>query len=79
MIVYSPYMSLYYWRVLKNYVNNPFDVFSQDPAKCRFSQKYNHSAGCLEIKMTDNASCLRFKTDAAQVLASAPPSPDAAA
>jgi len=41
-------------------------LYLQDPIKCRFTQKYNHSAGCLEMKMTDNAVCLQYKTDAAQ-------------
>lgn len=41
-------------------------LYLQDPMKCRFSHKYNHSAGGLEMKMTDNTVCLQFKTDAAQ-------------
>jgi len=29
--------------------------------------KYDHSAGALVLKMTDDVVCLQFKTDAAQV------------
>lgn len=29
--------------------------------------KYDHSAGALILKMTDDVVCLQFKTDAAQV------------
>ena len=32
----------------------------------RYSTKYNHSEGCLVVKMTDDVVCLQYKTDAAQ-------------
>lgn len=41
-------------------------LYLKDPMKCRFTQKYNHAAGCLVMKMTDNAVCLQFKTEEAQ-------------
>jgi len=40
-------------------------LYLQDPMKVRYSTKYDHSAGCLEMKMTDDAVCLQFKSDAA--------------
>lgn len=30
--------------------------------------KYDHSAGALVLKTTDDVVCLQFKTDAAQVI-----------
>ena len=32
----------------------------------RYSTKYNHSEGCLVLKLTDNVTCLQYKTEAAQ-------------
>jgi len=37
-------------------------LYLQDPKKCRFTHQYNHSAGELKMKMTDNHMCLQFKT-----------------
>ena len=34
-------------------------LYLQDPMKVRYSTKYNHSAGYLELKMTDDAVCLQ--------------------
>ena len=33
----------------------------------RYVMKYDHNAGALVVKMTDNVVCLQFKSDAAQV------------
>merc|ERR1712046_17873 len=41
-------------------------LYLQDPMKVRYSTKYNHSEGCLVVKMTDDVVCLQYKTDAAQ-------------
>jgi len=41
-------------------------LYLQDPMKVRYSMKYNHSKGALEMKMTDDIVCLQYKTDAAQ-------------
>ncbi len=41
----------------------PWNVF-----QARYVMKYDHKAGALVLKMTDDAVCLQFKTDAAQVL-----------
>jgi len=41
-------------------------LYLQDPMKCRFVSKYNHSDGFLELKMTDDVVCLQFKTESAQ-------------
>ena len=40
-------------------------LYLQDPMKVRYSTKYDHSAGCLVVKMTDDVHCLQYKTDLA--------------
>lgn len=40
-------------------------LYLQDPLKARYNLKYNHLAGGLEMKMTDNVVCLQYKTDSA--------------
>ena len=34
--------------------------------QARYSLKYDHSKGALEMKMTDDVVCLQYKSDAAQ-------------
>ena len=34
--------------------------------QARYNMKYHHSEGILEMKMTDDAVVLQYKTDAAQ-------------
>ena len=34
-------------------------VIFKAPMKCRYSTKYNHSMGVMEMKMTDDAVCLQ--------------------
>jgi signal recognition particle subunit SRP9 len=41
-------------------------LYLQDPNKARYTLKYDHSAGALSMKMTDDVVCLQYKTDAAQ-------------
>ena len=41
-------------------------LYLQDPMKVRYTTKYDHSKGCLVLKMTDNVVCLQYKTEAAQ-------------
>lgn len=41
-------------------------LYLQDPMKVRYSTKYDHSVGCLVVKMTDDVVCLQYKTDLAQ-------------
>jgi len=41
-------------------------LYLQNPKQCRFTHQYNHSAGLLKMKMTNNHVCLQYKTDAAQ-------------
>lgn len=41
-------------------------LYLQDPMKVRYVMKYDHSAGALVVKMTDDVVCLQFKSDAAQ-------------
>lgn len=41
-------------------------LYLQDPMKARYVIQYDHNAGNLNMKMTDDVVCLQFKTDAAQ-------------
>ena len=41
-------------------------LYLQDPMKVRYTTKYDHAAGALVLKMTDNVVCLQYKTEAAQ-------------
>ena len=34
-------------------------LYLQDPMKVRYSTKYDHSEGCLVVKMTDDVVCLQ--------------------
>ena len=40
-------------------------LYLQCPMKARYVIQYNHSAGSLEMKLTDDTVCLQYKTDAA--------------
>lgn len=41
-------------------------LYFQDSMNVRYTMKYNHALGALEMKMTDDVICLQYKTDAAQ-------------
>ena len=41
-------------------------LYLQDPMKVRYTTKYDHSNGCMILKMTDDVVCLQFKSEAAQ-------------
>ena len=41
-------------------------LYLKDPMKVRYTTKYDHAAGCLVLKMTDNSECLQYKTELAQ-------------
>ncbi len=41
-------------------------LYLQDPMRARYNIKYDHGAGTLHMKMTDDAVCLQYKSDAAQ-------------
>jgi len=43
-------------------------LYLQDPYKTRYSLSYNHKGGYFKVKMTDNATCLQYKTEIAQDL-----------
>lgn len=44
------------------------DLFRAEPLRTRCVTKYRHCDGKLEIKVTDDRECLKFKTDQAQDL-----------
>ncbi|KAG7199958.1 hypothetical protein KM043_014387 [Ampulex compressa] len=43
-------------------------LYLQDPMKARYTMKYCHNKGVLYLKLTDNRTCLQYKTEIAQDL-----------
>mmetsp|Transcript_28742 Transcript_28742/g.39727 ORF Transcript_28742/g.39727 Transcript_28742/m.39727 type:complete len:115 (+) Transcript_28742:265-609(+) len=43
-------------------------LFRAEPLRTRFVTKYRHCDGKLEVKVTDDRVCLKYKTDQAQDL-----------
>ncbi|KAL2731663.1 signal recognition particle 9 kDa protein-like, partial [Vespula maculifrons] len=43
-------------------------LYLQNPMKARYSMKYCHNKGVLWLKLTDNCTCLQYKTEIAQDL-----------
>ncbi|KAI3435566.1 hypothetical protein D9Q98_001631 [Chlorella vulgaris] len=39
------------------------DLYHNSPLKTRFTTKYRHCDGKLILKVTDDATCLQYKTD----------------
>ncbi|XP_031618318.1 signal recognition particle 9 kDa protein [Contarinia nasturtii] len=39
------------------------NMFMQNPEKCRFTLKYIHSKGLIQLKFTDNEKCIQYKTE----------------
>lgn len=42
------------------------NLYIQDPKKARFVMKYTHCQSTLNIKLTDDATCLQYKTEIVQ-------------
>ncbi|XP_054285091.1 signal recognition particle 9 kDa protein-like [Macrosteles quadrilineatus] len=42
------------------------NIYLQDPLRARYSLKYNHSRSSLSVKMTDDVTCVQYKTEVAQ-------------
>ncbi|XP_055325100.1 signal recognition particle 9 kDa protein [Sitodiplosis mosellana] len=38
-------------------------MFMQNPGNCRFTLKYIHSKGLIQLKFTDNVKCIQYKTE----------------
>jgi len=43
-------------------------LYLSNPAKTRYSVKYRHKEGKLELKVTDDKVCIKYKSDQAQDL-----------
>ncbi|CAG7835699.1 unnamed protein product [Allacma fusca] len=43
-------------------------LYLQDPVKTRYSFSYNHKRGYFKVKMTDDDTCLQYKTEVSQDL-----------
>lgn len=52
-----------YLETVESFIAQAEDLYRANPAQCRYALKYRDSDGKLVVKMTDNATCLKFKTD----------------
>ncbi len=52
-----------YLETVESFMAQAEDLYRANPARCRYTLKYRDSDGKLVVKMTDNATCLKFKTD----------------
>ncbi|XP_076057371.1 signal recognition particle 9 kDa protein-like isoform X2 [Oratosquilla oratoria] len=43
-------------------------LYLSSPDRTRCTMKYDHANCCLKVKVTDDFSCLQFKTDSQQEL-----------
>ncbi|KAL7287048.1 signal recognition particle 9 kDa protein-like [Trichogramma pretiosum] len=41
-------------------------LYLQNPMKTRYTMKYCHQKGVLDFKITDDKTCLQYKTEVAQ-------------
>lgn len=52
-----------YLETLESFMTQAEDLYRANPLRCRYTLKYRDSDGNLVAKMTDNATCLKYKTD----------------
>jgi signal recognition particle subunit SRP9 len=52
-----------YLETVESFMAQAEDLYRANPARCRYTLKYRDSDGKLVAKMTDNATCLKFKSD----------------
>ncbi|KAJ3694837.1 hypothetical protein LUZ60_000214 [Juncus effusus] len=50
------------------FVERSVQLFRSDPHSTRYSTKYRHCDGKLVLKVTDNRTCLKYRTEQAQDL-----------
>ncbi|XP_033734190.1 signal recognition particle 9 kDa protein-like [Argopecten irradians] len=41
-------------------------LYLNDPSKCRYTIKYRHCDGKVNVKVTDDTVCLQYRTEHAQ-------------
>ncbi|RKP07828.1 signal recognition particle 9 kDa protein-like protein [Thamnocephalis sphaerospora] len=51
-----------------DYQRAVLDLYSGAPQQTRFVTKYRHCDGALVLKVTDDRTCLKYRTDQAQDL-----------
>ncbi|VVC41053.1 Signal recognition particle, SRP9 subunit,Signal recognition particle, SRP9/SRP14 subunit [Cinara cedri] len=51
-----------YLKTWKEFETASFNLLLRDPTRVRCTMKYCHSQGTVVLKVTDNISCLQFKT-----------------
>uniref|UniRef100_A0A182QUZ1 Signal recognition particle 9 kDa protein n=1 Tax=Anopheles farauti TaxID=69004 RepID=A0A182QUZ1_9DIPT len=39
------------------------NMYMANPCQCRFTMKYTHQRGAVELKLTDNSKCVQYKTE----------------
>jgi signal recognition particle subunit SRP9 len=52
-----------YLETLESFMAQAEDLYRANPSRCRYTLKYRDGDGKLVAKMTDNVTCLKFKTD----------------
>ena len=52
-----------YLETLESFMSQAEDLYRANPTRCRFTLKYRDTDGKLVAKMTDDVTCLKFKSD----------------
>ena len=48
---------------LDSFIEQAEALYKQNPLKSRYVIKYSHSKGKLSLKVTDDRTCVQYKTD----------------
>jgi len=52
-----------YLETLESFIVQAEELYRSNPLRCRYTIKYRHTDGKLVAKLTDNVTCLQYKTD----------------
>eukprot|EP00803_Ostreobium_quekettii_P002759 evm.model.scf_233.4 EVM.evm.TU.scf_233.4 scf_233:112446-113270(+) len=52
-----------YLRSWESFASQAEELYRKDPLGTRYLMKYRHCDGKLELKVTDDRTCLKFTTD----------------
>jgi signal recognition particle subunit SRP9 len=52
-----------YLETLESFMVQAEELYRANPLQCRYTLKYRDTEGKLVAKLTDNVTCLQFKTD----------------
>lgn len=57
-----------YVEVIDDFEKAAERIYLNAPMKTRWTMKYDHRNTCLKVKVTDDRSCVQYKTDSQQEL-----------